>query len=132
MHILTIKKSAEFKKVSNRNQKFHAKSLLLLTATTPQIYHFNASKGQNAAQFCRFGYTVSKKVGKAVTRNLAKRRLREAVKKLAAHYAKLNHDYVIIAKKEIVAADFNQIYADLKFCLKRIHSPKSHDKSKKI
>lgn len=122
--VLTIKKSAEFKKVSNRNQKFHAKSLLLLTAHTPKIYNFNSDKGQNADNFCRVGYTVSKKVGNAVKRNLSKRRLRQAVDKLAPRFCRSNYDYVIIAKKEMVEADFNKVYSDLKFCLKRIHSPK--------
>lgn len=73
-------------------------------------------------EFCRVGYTVSKIVGNAVVRNLAKRRLREAVRELMPQYAKLHMDYVIIAKREIAEQDFKKVCEDLKFCVKRIHN----------
>ncbi len=119
--ILTIQKSNEFKKISKENKKFHAKTILLLSAKTPSFYCYNKEQGKNAKEFCRVGYTVSKTVGNAVVRNLTKRRLREAVRNLFPQYAKIEFDYVIIAKREIAEADFKKILADLKFCLKRIH-----------
>lgn len=121
MRILTVTKSAEFKNISRKNDKFHSKTLLLLTTPTSSFYFQNLTTGKNAEEFCRFGYTVSKKVGNAVARNLAKRKLREATRSLAPKYAKLKMDYVIIARKEIADADFDKISNDLKFCLKRIH-----------
>lgn len=122
LRILTIKKSSEFKKISKTNKKFHAKTILLLSFPTSSCYFYNQEQGKNAEKFCRVGYTVSKTVGNAVVRNLAKRRLREAVLKLFPQYAKLHNDYVIIAKREIAQADFKIILSDLKFCLKRINS----------
>ncbi len=80
------------------------------------------AKNQNAQNFCRVGYTVSKAVGGAVVRNLAKRRLREVVRALAPLYAKNHYDYVVIARKEIANSEFDKIVNDLKFCLKRIHN----------
>ncbi|MBM5782830.1 MAG: ribonuclease P protein component [Pelagibacterales bacterium] len=121
LKILTIQKSNEFKKISKENKKFHAKTILLLSTTTPLFYSYNQEQGKNAKEFCRVGYTVSKTVGNAVIRNLAKRRLREAVRNLFPQYAKTQFDYVVIAKREIAEADFKKILADLKFCLKRIH-----------
>jgi ribonuclease P protein component len=53
-------------------------------------------------------------------RNLIKRRIREATKAIASEIAKNHHDYVIIAKKQILEVDYKKIYNDLKFCFKRI------------
>lgn len=122
MKILTIKKSAEFQEISKKGEKFHARSLLLLQNHTSAIYFYNKNAGKNAEEFCRIGYTVSKKVGNAVIRNFAKRRLREAVRALFPTLAKKQYDYVIIAKKEINNIPYEQIEKDLQFCLKRIGS----------
>lgn len=129
MKILQIKKSSDFKKIGNpKNQqtlKFFSKTLILLAHKTNQQYLQDTSSGKMAKDFCRIGYTVSKKVGNAVIRNKAKRRLREIFKVLAPDMAKNHFDYVIIAKKEIAGADFDKIISDVKFCLKRIHGPKN-------
>lgn len=128
MRIITITKSAEFQKIAKKNDKFHSKTILLLTSPTPSFYFQDKLNKKNAAEFCRIGYTVSKTVGNAVTRNLAKRRLREIVRELIPQYAKLQMDYVIIARREIATAEFKKIYDDLKFCLKRIHQVSSNKK----
>ena len=126
LKILTIKKSAEFKSIGNisnkKTKKFLSKTLILLSHQTNNKYFQDLSLQKNAKDFCRIGYTVSKKVGNAVVRNKAKRRLREAFRKLATDFTTNNFDYVIIAKKEISSADFSQITSDLKFCLKRINN----------
>lgn len=126
LKILTIKKSIEFKKISNisnkKTNKFFAQTLILLSSKTENKYFQDLQNQQNAKDFCRIGYTVSKKVGNAVARNKAKRRLREVFAKLANDYAKTHYDYIIIAKKEIAEADFSKISSDLKFCLKRINN----------
>ncbi|MBU6140842.1 MAG: ribonuclease P protein component [Proteobacteria bacterium] len=129
MHILTIKESAEFQNISKKGQKFFSETLILLSLPTPQIYLRPDSKN-----FCRIGYTVAKTVSKlAVKRNLAKRRLREIIRNLAPIHAKNNFDYVVIARKEILIADFAKISNDLKFCITRIHRPKtSPNNAKKI
>ena len=124
MIFLPIQKSAEFKDISLKGDKFYSKTLILLSKATPQFYLQDLEKNKNAKDFCRIGYTVSKAVGNAVNRNLAKRRLREVFRKLFLKYAKNNFDYVIIARKDIALADFVKISGDLEFCLKRIHGTK--------
>lgn len=128
MKFLHVKKSSDFKKIGNpRNKqvlKFFSKTLILLAHPTDKFYLQDPNSGKMAKDFCRIGYTVSKKVGNAVARNKAKRRLREVFKDLAPNLAKNHFDYVIIAKKEISGASFQKIALDLRFCLKRIHTPK--------
>jgi len=137
LKILPIKKSAEFQKIGKKGQKFYSKTLILLSLPTPQFYFQDLEKDKKLKDFCRIGFTVAKTVSKqAVLRNKAKRRLREAFKKIAPNLAKNLHDYVIIARKEIVDADFAKISGDLKFCLSRIHSLKltleKNDRTKKV
>jgi len=46
----------------------------------------------------RVGFTCSKKVGNAVARNRAKRRLREVARQMLSLYGRLGWDYVLIGK----------------------------------
>jgi len=62
----------------------------------------------------RVGFTCSKKVGNAVARNRAKRRLREIARIDLPKLAKPGHDYVLIGKKAVTAdRDFDALRADL-------------------
>lgn len=121
--VLNIKKSADFKRLSQSKNKFFAKNLLILCNNTEEKYLFDNSKGLNADNFCRVGFTVSKKISKLATkRNKAKRRLREAFKILSQKYCQENSDYSIIARPKIIDSDFSNIKRDMEFCLKNLKS----------
>lgn len=64
----------------------------------------------------RVGFTCSKKVGNAVARNRAKRRLREIARLDLPALAKTGHDYVLIGKKDATA---NRTFEDLRADLAR-------------
>lgn len=49
-------------------------------------------------QTIRVGFTATKKIGNAVIRNRAKRRLRELARNLLPEYGLVSHDYVFIAR----------------------------------
>lgn len=69
----------------------------------------------------RVGITVTKKIGDAVTRNRAKRRLREAIRLAAARDMRSRHDYVIISKPDVLTAPFSTLCEDLRQVIARAH-----------
>ncbi len=73
----------------------------------------------------RVGFTASKKVGNAVCRNRAKRRLRELARNTALKTALNGFDYVFIARKNILNMEFSKLENDIKFAMKKIHKPKN-------
>lgn len=71
----------------------------------------------------RIGFTCSKKVGNAVARNRAKRRLREIARLILPHYGKTGFDYVLVGRPETTAArDFQTLQDDLSTALAKIHA----------
>jgi ribonuclease P protein component len=72
----------------------------------------------------RVGFTCSKKVGNAVARNRAKRRLRAAAAQVLPGQGRPGWDYVLIGKAEATAArPFALLVADLAAALARVHAP---------
>ena len=71
----------------------------------------------------RVGFTCSKKVGNAVARNRAKRRLREVARAVLTREGREGWDYVLIGRPEVTAAlPFPQLLADLSHALARVHA----------
>ncbi len=70
----------------------------------------------------RVGYTATKKLGGAVVRNRAKRRLRAIAREILPERGISGHDYVLIARKLSVDCPFERLRKDLTYALKRVHS----------
>ena len=70
----------------------------------------------------RIGFTASKKIGNAVARNRAKRRLRALAREVLPRLARPGWDYVLVAKPEAtVSRDFNDMRDDLGHALRSVH-----------
>ncbi|MGL6208203.1 MAG: ribonuclease P protein component [Paracoccaceae bacterium] len=74
----------------------------------------------------RVGFTASKKIGNAVFRNRAKRRLRALVREVLPEMAQAGWDYVLVAKPEAtVTRDFADLRRDLESALRAVHREKT-------
>ena len=70
----------------------------------------------------RVGFTCSKKVGNAVARNRAKRRLREVARSVLPDQGRDGWDYVLIGKRDATAArNFQMLAQDLRNALNKLH-----------
>ena len=74
----------------------------------------------------RFGFTVSRKVGTAVERNRARRRLKEMVRLAPMGRFRPGHDYVLVARRAALTRPFDQLIADFSGALRRLNgAPRS-------
>ncbi|WP_090115230.1 ribonuclease P protein component [Limimaricola pyoseonensis] len=88
-------------------------------------FHLQARPREDGHEVVRVGFTCSKKVGNAVARNRAKRRLREIARKVLPAKGRPGWDYVLIGRAEATAArEFEQMLRDLDWALRRVHSQK--------
>lgn len=73
-------------------------------------------------QAIRVGFTCSKKLGNAVARNRAKRRLRAIARAILPLHGQPGWDYVLVGRPEATASrDFAAMTADLVRALGKIH-----------
>jgi ribonuclease P protein component len=70
----------------------------------------------------RVGFTASRKVGNAVARNRAKRRLRAAAAALLPLHGRGGHDYVLVARTATLTRVFDDLLGDLAGALRAAHS----------
>ena len=70
----------------------------------------------------RVGFTASRKVGGAVERNRAKRRLRAAAAALLPLYGRVGNDYVLVARIATLTRPFDGLLDDLKTALSAAHA----------
>lgn len=72
-------------------------------------------------QAIRFGLTVTKKIGKAVKRNRARRRLRAVARSRLPSLGHPGWDYVLIARDGALDRPFAALQNDLESALEMLH-----------
>jgi ribonuclease P protein component len=123
--IARLKRRAEYLKVAGAGRKFVAPGLIL------QVLRQEAERSGEAAviaspspaapsQPLRLGLTASRKVGIAVQRNRARRRLRAAAAEILPVHASAGHDYVLIARAATVERPYQALVEDLRTALRRL------------
>jgi len=114
-----LKRRAEFLQVAAANRKWVAPGLILQVRRQPSTE--SASDAPRAAQLdpVRVGFTASRKVGNAVARNRARRRLRSVAREVLRH-AEPGNDFVLIARPATVERDYQALVGDLVAGLKRL------------
>ena len=106
--IARLKRRAEFLAVAASRRRYVTPGLILQMAPCP------------GAIRPRVGFTASKKVGIAVARNRARRRLRAVAERIIGPHGAPEHDYVLIAREATVTRPFAALLGDLETALKRV------------
>jgi ribonuclease P protein component len=70
----------------------------------------------------RVGFTASRKIGNAVARNRARRRLKAAAGELLPLYGLPGNDYVLVARRETLTRSFGELLGDLQSALSAAHA----------
>lgn len=107
-----LRKRSEFLIVSKTGEKWITPAFLL------QAYQ-RASEGP-----FRYGITASRKVGGAVERNRAKRRLRALIREILPPLAQPGMDYVFIARQDVLKREFALMREELGHAVKMLHRKK--------
>ena len=68
----------------------------------------------------RIGFTATKRIGGAVQRNRAKRRMREAARRIVPEVAVVGVDYVFIARGGVITRPWARLLDDMKSALLRL------------
>ncbi len=74
----------------------------------------------------RIGFTTTRRIGNAVVRNRARRRMREVVRQLPSGSLRNGHDYVFIARDETASADFAQLRRQTARAVKKLNAGEGH------
>lgn len=111
----TLSKRADFQRASRA----------LHVATTGFVLQMRARKEIETPDHpndIRVGFTCSKKVGNAVARNRAKRRLREIARLILPQHGQPGMDYVLIGRRGATAdLPFAQLQSDMHRALDILH-----------
>jgi len=104
-----LKRRADFLRVADGRRKWVTPGLILQTlARAP------------ASDAIRVGFTATRKIGNAVARNRARRRLRAAAASVIARHAVAGFDYVLIARAETPKRPYAALIDDLETALRRL------------
>jgi ribonuclease P protein component len=70
----------------------------------------------------RFGLTATRRIGNAVTRNRARRRLRALAHEILPLHAASGHDYVLIARATTAKRSYKDLRQDLIAALRKLEA----------
>ena len=109
--VCVLTKRADFVRASNARRQ-----------GTLGIHLQGRKRTEGEAEGIRVGFTCSKKVGNAVARNRAKRRLREVARIVLSEMGRDGWDYVLVGRKESTASlPFDTLVADMRRAMKKVH-----------
>jgi ribonuclease P protein component len=102
-----LKRRAEFLRVAAKGRKAATHGLVLQALV------------RDDQAPARIGFTVTKKIGNAVVRNRARRRLKEAARLELAQHAVAGVDLVVIGREGTRRRDFTDLRDDLRRALRK-------------
>ncbi|HIP78676.1 MAG TPA: ribonuclease P protein component [Kiloniellaceae bacterium] len=93
--------------------------------------------GCDEAADVRVGFTVTRRIGNAVTRNRAKRRLRAAAAEIFPRLGRKGTDYVVIGRAGTLTRPYDKLLSDLEQAIGRLdrkqdrHRPDQHRQARR-
>lgn len=114
-----LKRRAEFLHVAAARKKWAAPGLILQVCPTPPLSTSDAAATPSPAGL-RVGFTASRKVGNAVKRNRARRRLKAVVGEILPKHGMPGYDLVVIARPATVDRPYRELVSDFTAALKRM------------
>jgi len=105
-HLTTLKRRSEFQRV-RKGARWSAPVFVLEAKAR------DGESGIALPEQPRFGFTVTRQIGKAVERNRIRRRLKAAVTDVAMDHAERNFDYVLIARRPALTSDYGVLVSEL-------------------
>jgi len=106
-----LRKRRDFVRVRETGRKVGGRFLFLQIAS--------ADPGVKNGALCRVGFTATKRLGNAVERNRARRRMRVLATTVLSGYAVQDLDCVLLARKRILEARFADLILELRTLLER-------------
>ena len=110
--VVTLKRRSEFQRI--RKGARWATPAFVLEAR-------ERADEERAPLHPRFGFTITRNVGKAVERNRMRRRLKAAVRSVQGDHARQDFDYVLIARRSALDSAFAALVSDLATALDRVN-----------
>lgn len=122
----TLKKRRDFILLTKKGNSITTRGLVVQFAKTGDFEsEKNLAANSNYDGFStEVGFTASKKIGSAVYRNKAKRRLKEAARDVLKHNPKLfkrEYKYNVIARHAAIDRDFGSLVRDLRYALHNVN-----------
>ncbi len=130
MKLVTLRKRREFLRVRG-GRRWSGPAFVL--EAKPRVSG-SAQTGTAAADVFtgpRFGFTVTKRIGNAVTRNRVRRRLREALCQVANRCSRDHLDYVVVARDQAKTREFKAIITDFERAFDHVHKPGKPTRSRR-
>lgn len=115
--VVRLKRRFEFLRVAAAKRRFVAPGLILQARPRRPGDTRVVGICEDAV---RIGFTVSRKVGNAVARNRARRRLRAAVAQVMGDHARGGNDFVVIGRAATLRRPFGALVGDLETALRRL------------
>ena len=113
--ITRLKRRRDFVSITRRGQKWATPGLVLQS-------HRRKGAETTSRNGIRVGFTVTKKVGNAVIRNRARRRLKAVVGDVIAKHGQDLTDYVLIGRAGTLKRPYALLVSDLETAMQRLNA----------
>jgi ribonuclease P protein component len=117
-----LRTRADFQRLTRFGRKHATRGLVLQVARQPHDTNSHLANSTTP----RVGFTASKKVGNAVARNRAKRRLRALAHTVLRPQAQPSLDYVLVGRHTTLHRPWLKLVKDLEEALSRTRLDKEH------